>query len=63
MKINEWTGNFAKIFVSNLATDKPIIYTGKILSVDENFVTISAQGVLVSVNIRNIIQIKSEEEL
>ena len=68
--MQEWVGKRAKIFVRNLS-DKPIVYTGKILSFTNPFITISARGyshdtysqnnqnqIDVSINIQDIVQIK-----
>jgi len=60
-RMNEWINQRCKIFVRNLS-DKPIIYTGTVLAVDQNFLTIlDKTNNKVSVNISDIIQIKEEE--
>lgn len=58
--MNEWNNKKAKIFVRNLS-DKPIIYTGKIISYSPPFITISDKtGKIISINVADIIQIKEE---
>ena len=60
--MQEWINKKCKIFVRNL-NDKPVIYTGTILSVEGNFVTISAKNFeKVTINMNDIIQIKEEED-
>jgi hypothetical protein len=58
----KWIGKRCKIFVRNLS-ERPIIYTGKVLSIDENFLTLlSAIEGEMSLNIKDIILIKEEEK-
>jgi len=56
-----WIGKRCKIFVRNLS-ERPIIYTGKVLSIDENFLTLlsSIEGEI-SLNVKDIILIKEED--
>ena len=55
--MNEWTGKKCKIFIRNLS-ERPIVYTGKILSIDTHFVTICDRySGNVSVNVQDVIQI------
>jgi len=61
--MKEWIGKRCKVFVRNLMADKPVIYTGTIISADEHFITINAKNSeRVTINISDIIQIKEEEE-
>jgi len=57
-----WIGKRCKIFVRNLS-ERPIIYTGKVLSIDENFLTLlsSIEGEI-SLNVKDIILIKEEDK-
>lgn len=58
----KWIGKHCKIFVRNLY-EKPIIYTGKVLSINENFLTLFSQiEGEISVNVKDIILIKGEGE-
>jgi len=60
--MNEWINKRCKIFVRNLA-DRPIIYTGTILAVNQPFITIlDKDNKRVTVNIQDIIQIRGEED-
>lgn len=58
--MNEWNGKLCKIFVRNLS-DKPIVYTGKIISDEANFITfLDRDGRQISINRQDLIQIKEE---
>lgn len=58
--MNEITERQYKIYIRNLA-EKPIIYTGKILSFDAPFLKFcDRDGVILLINFQDIIQIKPE---
>ena len=58
----EWIGKRCKIFIRNLS-DRPIIYTGTIISVKQQFLTIiDKMNNTVTINLQDIIQIRGEEE-
>ena len=61
-EFNKWIGHRVKIYVKGLS-DGAIIYTANIISIDDDFITFyDKKNVKVSVNIKDIIQIKGEEE-
>ena len=58
--MKELIGRKVKIFIRGLS-DKPIIYTADVLSIDGEFITFrDRDGVPISVNTKDIIQIKAE---
>ena len=60
--MKEWINKRCKIFVRNLS-EKPIVYTGTVIAVDNPFLTITDRdGRDVSINFMDIIQIKAEGE-
>lgn len=60
--MQEWVGKRCKIFIRNLTAEKAIVYTGVVISVASNFITIKDRtDNTVSINIQDIIQIKGEE--
>jgi len=60
--VKELIGRKVKIFIRGLS-DKPIIYTADVLSIDGEFITFrDRDGVPISVNTKDIIQIKAEPE-
>jgi hypothetical protein len=60
--MKEWINKKCKVFVRNLS-DKAIVYTGIVVSVDEGFINfIDRDNNKVTININDIVQIKEEEE-
>ena len=60
--MQEWIGKKCKIFIRNLS-DKPIVYTGTVLSITGQFLSITDRdGKPITININDIIQIKGAEQ-
>jgi len=60
--VKELIGRKVKIFIRGLS-DKPIIYTADVLSIDGEFITFRDRDKeIISVNTKDIIQIKTEPE-
>lgn len=58
---NEWVGKKVKIFIQNLGGDKPIIYSGRVIVIDDDFITIEdISGQISKINLRNVIVIREE---
>ena len=64
MTMNEWINKRCRIFIKNLS-ERPIIYTGKVLGIDLPFLTILDEkaNTQIAVNVSDIIQIVSYVKL
>lgn len=62
-EMKKWVNKRCRIFVRSLS-DKPIIYTGMIISVDDNFITIhDKEDKIIGINLLDLIQIREEENV
>ena len=59
----KWIGKKVKVFIKGLA-DRPIIYSGEVISVNDNFLTMIDQktGKEYDINTSNIIQMCEDED-
>lgn len=61
-EFEEWLNKRCKVFIRNLS-DKPIVYTGEIISVSSNFITIlDLRNENIKINVQDIILIREETE-
>jgi len=60
--MKQWIGKKVKIFIRNLDS-KPIVYTAEVLSVEGSFITFRDRGgKIISINLMDVIQVRTEEE-